>query len=266
MSKIKNYIFTITAMEELTNKNTPIHRLDPTIKLITTAIFLTAVISYGPYEVSSLIPCFFYPVILMTLGEIPWKPLLQRLIIAIPFSLFTGISNLIFSREYIAAAGKVVITSGMVSFGSIILKTILVVMAVLILIATTGMNDLLYAMRKLRIPSLFILQIMMTFRYLGVIAEEVSVMYHAYILRAPNEKGIKLKDIGSFMGQLLIRSFDRAERIYHAMKCRGFNGTIRLSDSKKIDGTGWFYLFLVGGGIMILRFINLSYWIGRFIV
>jgi len=28
--------------------------------------------------------------------------------------------------------------------------------------------------------------------------------------------------MGSFTGQLLIRSFDRADRVYNAMKCRGY--------------------------------------------
>jgi len=31
-----------------------------------------------------------------------------------------------------------------------------------------------------------------------------------------------MRDMGSFSGQLLIRSFDRAERVYNAMKCKGY--------------------------------------------
>jgi len=31
-----------------------------------------------------------------------------------------------------------------------------------------------------------------------------------------------MRDMGSFAGQLLLRSFDRAERVYNAMKCRGY--------------------------------------------
>lgn len=266
MSEIKHNLFKIATLEELTYKNTPIHRLDPAVKLITTVIFLIVVISYGPDQVSSLIPYFFYTVILMAFGEIPWKPLLQRLLITLPFASFAAISNLIFNRNYVIFIGQTGITSGMVSFCSIVLKMILTVMAVLILIATTGMNELFYAMLKLHLPSILVLQIMMTFRYLGVLTGEATVMYQAYLLRAPGEKRIRLKDMGPFLGQLLIRSFDRAERIYYAMKCRGFEGRPSFSKNKKISGTGWIYMVMVSGVLIVLRFINLSEFIGRFIV
>jgi len=266
MAEIKKTILKITALDELTHKSTWIHQLLPTVKLITTVIYLITVISFGPNQISGLLPYFIYPVLLMSIGEIPVKQLLQRLLIAMPFALFAGISNLIFSRNTMLVLGTISITGGMISFCSIIIKTLLTVTAVLILIATTGMNDLLYAMLQLRLPSILVLQIMMTFRYIGVLAEEVSVMFHAYILRAPKEKGIKLKDMGTFLGQLIIRSFDRAERIYQAMKCRGFEGGLIFSRKEKINKSGWFYIVIVGGLMIILRFVNVSELIGRLIV
>jgi cobalt/nickel transport system permease protein len=48
-------------------------------------------------------------------------------------------------------------------------------------------------------------------------------MYIAYSLRNAGGKGIKMRDMGSFAGQLLLRSFDRSDRIYNAMKCRGYS-------------------------------------------
>jgi len=44
----------------------------------------------------------------------------------------------------------------------------------------------------------------------------------AYSLRNFNRKGIEMRDMGSFSGQLLLRSFNRAERVYNSMKCRGY--------------------------------------------
>jgi cobalt/nickel transport system permease protein len=128
------------------------------------------------------------------------------------------------------------------------------------------MNELLYAMLYFPIPSILVLQITMTFRYLGVLMEEVSVMYHAYILRAPRERGIKLKDMGPFLGQLIIRSFDRADRIYHAMKCRGFEGGITFTNHKKIPFMQLMYLSVVSGILILLRLVNISEWIGSFFV
>lgn len=266
MPDIKKSILQIATLEELTHKDTPIHRLQPSVKLLTTVIYLVAIISYGHNQVSGLIPFIFYPVILMALGEIPLKPLFQRVLIALPFTLFTGISNLIFNKEIALYVWNIGISEGMVSFCSIFLKTILTVMAVLILISTTSMNDLVYVMIEFRIPSIIIIQIMMTYRYINVLLEEISVMYYAYILRAPKQKGIKLKDMGPFLGQLIIRSFDRAERIYNAMKCKGFEGDILFSKKEKISKNGWLYIIIVGCLFIFIRFVNISEVIGKLLM
>lgn len=263
MADIKKSIQRIARLEELTHKDTVIHRLQPSVKLLTTLCYLIMVISYGPDQISGLIPYIAYPIILMALGEIPLTPLFQRLIIAMPFALFTGISNLIISREVIFTVMNIGITEGMISFCSIMLKTILTVMAVLLLMATTSMNDLTYVMAEFRVPSIIIIQIMMTYRYISVLLEEISTMYHAYILRAPREKGIKMIDMGPFLGQLILRSFDRAERIYSAMKCRGFEGSFSFIKREKITKKSWIYLISVVALLIIIRFINISEVIGR---
>jgi cobalt/nickel transport system permease protein len=199
----------------------------------------------------------------MALGEIPFRPLLKYLLIALPFTLFAGISNLIFQKEIAFYIWNLGISQGMISFSSLLLKSFLTVMAVLLLISTTSMDDLLYTMIDCKVPSIIVVQIMMTYRFIGVLLEEVSNMYHAYILRAPKEKGIKMKDMGPFLGQLIIRSFDRAERIYEAMKCRGFNGFISFSKRKGISKKGWIYIAFIGGLLIIMRIVNVSLVIGK---
>jgi len=262
MQDIKSSISQMNALELSAQKNTIIHRLQAPVKIITTVIYLLIIISYGQGQVSRLIPCFFYPALVMALGEIPFKTIAGRLLIALPFSLFAGISNLMFSRETAFILGGIVVTAGMVSFASIMLKTALCVTAVLILIATTDMNGLAYGMLSLRVPPVIVTQIMLTYRYIGVIAEEASVMRHAYLLRAPNEKGIRMKDMGAFLGQLIIRSFDRSERIYNAMKCRGYEGRIAYSDREKISLKGWAYITVTSIFFLLLRFVNVSTLVG----
>ncbi len=266
MSEIRTSMNQITSLEELATRDTPLHRIHPAIKLLATAIYLVIVISFGADQISGLIIFLFYPILLMTLGEIPFKPLMRRIIIALPFPFFAGLSNMLVSREAVMLLGGVTITKGMIIFLSILIKTVLTVTAVLLLIATTTMNELLYAMLYFRIPSIFVLQITMTFRYLGVLMGEVSVMYHAYILRAPRERGIKLQDMGPFLGQLIIRSFDRADRIYHAMKCRGFEGGVTLPNYHTIPMLQWMYLIVVSSILVMMRLVNISEWIGSLFV
>ena len=79
----------------------------------------------------------------------------------------------------------------------------------------------------------------------------------AYRLRSNGEKGIRMKDMGSFLGQLLLRSFDRAERVYTAMACRGFSG--RYSEQKKpMALRDWLLLAAACGAVWLLRRYDLT--------
>lgn len=81
---------TINSLEEMAEGDTIIHRLHPMVKLITTMLYLVLVISFNPYNITGLMVFAFYPVILMALAEIPYKPLLKRLLVALPFSFLQG--------------------------------------------------------------------------------------------------------------------------------------------------------------------------------
>jgi cobalt/nickel transport system permease protein len=138
------------------------------------------------------------------------------------------------------------------------MKTFFSVLAVLILIATTSFGDLaalLTAPRSFRVIGL---QIVMTWRYIGTLLDEAQDMMTAYSLRAPGVKGIKMRDMGSFAGQLLLRSFDRAGRVYAAMKCRGFSGVYHGNRPAALRGGDWLYMIGTAAALLFLRFLDIS--------
>jgi cobalt/nickel transport system permease protein len=263
MSDIKKSMAHIAALEELAQLNSPIHRLLPIVKFIFTVIYLIIIISYPPGSISGLLPFFTFPIIIMTIGDIPIKPIMTRLLLALPFPLFTGIWSIVISRNIVFYIGFFGITDGMISFFSILLKVILTITVVLLLIATTNLYDIIHTLILLKVPSIIAIQMMMTYRYISVLLNEISVMYHAYRLRAPKEKGIKLKDMGPFLGQLIIRSFDRAERIYQAMKCRGFEGKITYQNKMKVRKIDMLFIVILAVMMVLFRFINMSEVIGN---
>jgi cobalt/nickel transport system permease protein len=77
--------------------------------------------------------------------------------------------------------------------------------------------------------------------------------------------GIRLRDIGGFLGQLLLRSFDRAGRVYQAMECRGFDGVCRGPGSSPWRPSDWLYTLGVSGLALAFRFFNGSQFLGRLI-
>lgn len=223
------------ALEQLSTGHTWIHRLHPVVKLVAAIVFIVTTASFDRYALGRLIPFLFYPTILMAFSATPYRLLLKRLALALPFCLLAGLANLFIDQTAALSIGGMNISYGLVSFCVILLRTYLCVMAVFILIAVTPFGDIAQAMRRIHIPDIFVIIFEMIYRYIGVLVDEAYSMYLAYALRSSGSKGIALKDMGSFLGQLLLRSFDRAERVYNAMKCRGYG---QRSDGKNRPQTG----------------------------
>ncbi|GMO41514.1 MAG: cobalt ECF transporter T component CbiQ [Termitinemataceae bacterium] len=248
----------IDHIETLSMGSSCIHSLNPITKLFVTLIYIVLLVSMPSFDLSAPIMFVFYPALLMPLSNTPFKPLFARFCYALPFALFAGISNIIFMREGLFRIYGFVVTSGMVSCFSILIKTLLCVFAVLILVATTPFLALSEAMTHPKVFRVFGLQIALTYRYIGTLLGEANDMWVAYHLRAPNLKALRITDMGTFMGQLLLRSFDRADRVYSAMKCRGFSGMYHSDYQKKFMVSDYVFLFVCTLGLLVLRFFDLN--------
>ncbi|MDR1616665.1 MAG: cobalt ECF transporter T component CbiQ [Syntrophomonadaceae bacterium] len=222
MPNIQNSVQNIYTLENLAAGGTVIHRLHPAAKMLSALFFIVTVVSFDRYAVLSLTPFVFYPAVLMALSETPHLMMFKRFFAALPFCLFAGIANVIFERSAAFSLGGLTVSFGTISLITLLFRTYLCVMAVLILIATTPVMEITGQLRRVRVPAIFVTLFEMTYRYTGVLLEEAAFMHTAYSLRGRSQKGIEMRHMGSFVGQLIIRSFDRAERVYAAMKCRGY--------------------------------------------
>lgn len=262
MANIAQAYYKMFILDELADKDTAIHRINPVIKLIVTFIYLIFVVSYDKYDISGLIPLFFYPAILMAVGDIPIKPMLAGLAVAAPLAIGAGIFNPFLDTTIVVSMGGISISAGMLSFMTLLIKCCLTVFAALLLLSTTGMNKIAAGLHKLHVPQVFIIQLLLTYRYISVLMGEASRVYNAYILRAPNQKGISSKVWGSLIGLLLLRTYDRAGRLYQAMKLRGFENQYygvnldRIQRKDIIYLLGWIIFFIV------VRFINIPILLG----
>jgi cobalt/nickel transport system permease protein len=249
-------------LEELALGDSAIHRLHPLAKLLTTAAYIVTVVSFPSRTVSGLAPFLLYPAILMSLAGIPWRPLLARLLAALPFSLMGGIGSLLALRGAAFRLGGFTVTLGMVALVSIMVKTLLTVLAVLILAAATPFTELSRQLTRMGVPKILCLQLAMTYRYISTLLGEAAAMFTAYTLRGPDLRGVRMRDMGCFLGQLILRSFDRAERIYQAMACRGFTGTSPGAPRRRFNRFDALYAAALTALMAVLRVFNLSLLLG----
>lgn len=257
MSDIGARIRELRALENLSAGQTVIHRLHPLVKLLSALVFIIFSVSFDRYSFVRLTPYLFYPFVMMALAELPYKILLSRVLIALPFCLFTGVSNILFDKGPAFIVGGVTVSFGVLSLATILLKMYLCVMAALLLVATTPFTELTAQLRRLHTPMIFVIVFEMTFRYISVLFEEVRSMTTAYKLRSGNKKNLEMRHMGTFIGQLFLRGFDRAERVHTAMRCRGYS-LMRVSPARRGIGRGdIFYLAAVCLPSLLLRFIKI---------
>jgi cobalt/nickel transport system permease protein len=255
-------LLNIGYLETLSYRETPLQRLDPRVKLLTTLVFIIAVVSFGKYEITSLIPFIIYPVALIAVGDLPPLYLARKLLLAAPFAVFIGIFNPLLDRAVLVHLGPVAISGGWVSFASIMLRFVLTVSAALVLIASTGFNAVCLALEKLGAPKAFVVQLLFLYRYIFVLTDEAMRLSRARALRSFQGRGLGFRVFSYLVGQLLLRTLDRAQRIHLAMLSRGFDGKIRLARAlhwRRQDTAfllGWSTLFI------LMRCYNIPHLLG----
>lgn len=256
----------MVALEQIARGNSAVHRLSPLVKLISAFGYIVIVLSFGQKSLGALMIYLLYPSVMIAIAEIPVRQLAKRLMIALPFPLLAGISNIVFDRVPVFTLGCLVISGGMVSFLTILIKTCLTVTAVLILVSTTPLSELSGALVFLKAPPVMIICITMIYRYIAILIGEASRMYSAYMLRSPDSKGIRIRDMGSFLGQLLLRSFERAERVYAAMKLHGYDGGRLPASRQRFAGTDFVFSLTVIGVSLFFRFVNIAEILGNILI
>jgi len=141
------------------------------------------------------------------------------------------------------------------TFVQVTVKMFLCVGAAIWLSATTPFAQLLDSLRKLKVPSLLTIMLSFMFRYLFVIAEEAMRMSLAYQSRCPRKQTLKdAENVGKLAGALMLRTYNRAERIYLAMLSRGFDGEFRTISVQQMTFADFTLLIAFTGLLALIVF------------
>lgn len=249
MRAADDFLLDFKRLDLLGRGDSPVHRLDPRVKVLTTLVFVVCVVSCDRYELSALLPFCLYPLALAASGGLPAGYLLRKLAVVAPFAVLVGIFNPVFDRQVLLQFGPLAIWGGWLSCATIIVKTLLTAGAAIILVAVTGFPAICDALERLGVPRAFASQLRVLYRYLSLLADEGGRMRRASQLRAPAGGALTLPHFGPLAGHLLLRSWGRAERVHMAMLARGGSdlgpsppaGRCRRSDLLFL--AGWVVLF-----------------------
>lgn len=184
--------------------------------------------------VALVVPIRFWPlhgVLLATLwaahalAETPLSYLARRLVVFLPFLALLAIS-LPLSQGFrtggeLAAA---IAFRGLISF-----------LAALWLTRVVSFDELILTLRKIHVPELLLSVMLLSYRYLFVLWEELERMQTARAARTvqPRPLFARWRLAVQLIGMLLVRALTRAERVHDSMCARGWDGRHRTLDQDR---------------------------------
>ena len=251
MSRINRAIHEIHHMDTLALRNQWVNEIHPLVKLVLTLGYIILVVSFQKYDVAGVAGMVVYPLAVFLLADLSFLDSLKRLKVVLPLVCFVGIFNPFFDKNYILVSG-IRVSAGILSMITLVMKGIFSVLASYLLVATTSVDKICYALCLLHIPKAIVTQFMLMFRYITVLLEEADRMTQAYMLRAPHQKGIHFKVWGSLAGQLLLRSLDRANDVYDSMLLRGYQGDYRYLQGRVAFSKGDVIYFVFWLAVFVL--------------
>lgn len=259
---IEQAVFT----EEHSRKDGWLQGLDPRAKL---GMFLAVVLA-ASFSNSFWVLAFLYLLTLLAarFSKVPFDFFVKRVWLGIPF--FAGIvviPSIFFTpgdRPLALHIGSWVIGPSLPGLvGAVIFVTrvgVSVSLAVL-LVVTTPWADLLKSLQALHVPSVFILLLSMTYRYIFLFLRSAVDMFEVRKSRVVGYTGgnAQRRWISGSVGNLMNRSFKMSNEVYAAMLARGFSGQIRSVTTFRMTGRDWLTLFLTIGlaasAIIVQRFL-----------
>lgn len=224
--------------ERYEERDSAVHRLDPRTKLVV-ALALIAAISLLPFGAWLAYLCMWLVALAVSQrAKIGLMPLVRRSFVALPFAMaalalpFTVPGTTV---AHLPLVGWAITAEGLIRAGSIVFKSWVSVQVAILLVMTTSLPDLMWALRNLRVPEPLVAIVSFMYRYLYVLADEASRLLRARASRSAAHRGQRAgsslvwrgRVAGYMVGSLMLRSFERSERIYHAMASRGYSGELK---------------------------------------
>ena len=266
MNRLERALGDLTELDELAGRSSPIHALHPTAKLVATLAYIAFTLSFDKYDLTGLVPMLLWPALLFQISGVGMKTCFHKLRFVLPLVMAVGLFNPFFDRSVALRLGGLAITGGVISMLTLMLKGVLCLCATFLLIATTPIDRLCAALRQLHMPKLLVTLLLLTYRYAGVMTRELAIMTDAYHLRAPGQRGIHISAWGSFLGQLLLRSMDRAQELYASMLLRGYDQQFHYAALGPFGARDALYGIASIAAFALLRFVPVTRLLGDVLV
>jgi cobalt/nickel transport system permease protein len=226
-------------IEDLSSKKGLLQSINPLVKLV--AVVFMIVISLFLFQLSYLVLICTVPFVLAIASRIPLKNFFSRTVIIPLFAAVISVPVLFLTSgapiwsANIGVTNLAITMEGLTRFLVFSVRVWFCVASLTLLILSTGFDKMLKLLSSLKVPAIIIQLFALTYRYFFVSIHEAQSVLMAkeartYISKR-NMNLQSLRDLGSILATLFIRTYERSERVYLAMKARGFE----IDNSSKLS-------------------------------
>ena len=254
----------------------PVQRQDPLVKLLSFLAFVVVVVLLPKGAFVPLVAAMVTLLCAALVSRVPLSFLLRRTLVVVPFVLLIGAVNLLgrgldltpawaFRGASLGWMGANTVAkdggsaAALVSFGTMAAKSFISVFSFSLLLSTTGSAKLLGAARRAGLPAVLTVATGFMLRYAFVLVGELSRLRRSWEARRVGRLHwlAELRYIGSLIGVLLIKSYERAERVYLAMCSRGFDGFVSAQTHDPVPVTSVVFPLLLLGPVLAAALLRL---------
>jgi cobalt/nickel transport system permease protein len=235
-------------IEDLSNKKGVLQSINPLAKLV--AIVAMIVASLFIFNLSYLLILCIIPIVLAVSSRISFTHFFSRTALIPLFSAVISIPILFLTAgSPVATANIGIVTLTITSEGIIrvlvfTFRVWFCVASLTLLVLSTGFDKMLALLSTIKVPNVIVHLFSLTYRYFFVsIHEAQSVLIAKEARTYVHKKTLNmqaLKDLGAVVSTLFIRTYERSERVYLAMKARGFdiekNAKWQVPSFRLLDG------------------------------
>ena len=249
----------------------PIHKLDPRVKLFATLIYIIALFSYKGIAGVLFIVAALAAVI--KISKVPFKFMVKGLKSIIILLLFTACFSVFFTQgEYtIWEYGILHISdTGLINAATMMIRLVLLIIGTSLMTLTTTPNQLtdgleksLGFLNKIHVPVHAIAMMMsIALRFIPILIEETDKIMKAQMARGADfEHGNIIKRAKSMVPLLVplfVSAFRRADDLAMAMQARCYNGGEGRTKMKplvyeKDDKIAYLFIFAFLAVVIVLR-------------
>ncbi len=242
------------------NTQSPLQRWDPRIKIFSLGLLIIfiALLKTIPMAATAIL----LAIIILIISALPRHFLLHGLSFVLVFLVpFFIIMPFTYPGEpAFRLLGLPFAWEGLRLASLIFLKALAIVMITFAIFGSSRFDISMLALQHLKCPKVIVQMLLFTYRYTFVFLEEMRRMHTSMCARGfvARTDMKTLRIFGHFIGTLLVRSFERTERVYKAMLSKGYQGELHLLVTFQSGGHDYLKALVVLSIAVIILYGDLS--------